>query len=57
MQRSNQLSVEIIINENTMAREQINVNKDCTCHTGLAKDHGGHLANQPRLKLIEKDKC
>jgi len=33
MQRSNQLSVEIEINENTMAKELINLNKDCHCVT------------------------
>ena len=24
------------------------------CHTGLAKDRGGHLINQPRLSLFDK---
>jgi len=24
------------------------------CHTGLVKDHGGHLVNQARLSLFEK---
>jgi len=33
MQRSNQLSVENRINENTMVRELINVDKDCHCVT------------------------
>jgi len=31
MLKRNQLSVEIRINESTMAEEAINVNKDCDC--------------------------
>jgi len=31
-------------NENIMAKELVNVNKDCHCHSvGLVKDHVGHL--------------
>jgi len=33
MQTNNQLSVEIRMNENAMARELINENKDCDCIT------------------------
>jgi len=33
MQRRNRSSVEIRINENTMAKELIYVNKDCHCVT------------------------
>jgi len=33
MQKSNHFSVESRINENTMANQQINVNKDCHCYT------------------------
>ena len=51
--RSNQqLSVEIIINENTMAKELINVNKDGILvlrHIGLVKGCGGRPVNQPHL--------
>jgi len=53
MQKSSQFSVEIIVNENTMAKELINVNKDLLCHTGLLKDHRGHPVNKPCLKHFE----
>jgi len=33
MQRSNQFSMEIRINENTSAKELINVSKNCHCVT------------------------
>jgi len=36
--QSKQLSVEIRINENVVAKQFINVNKDC--HIGLMKDRG-----------------
>ena len=33
MLKSSQLSVEVRMNKNTMAKELINVNKDCHCVT------------------------
>jgi len=33
MQKSYQLSLEIRINENTMGKALININKDCHCAT------------------------
>jgi len=35
--------VEITINENTMAEELTNANKNC--HTGLVTNCGGHAVN------------
>jgi len=52
--KNRQLSVEIKINGNTMVRELIKVNEDCHCVTGLVKDRGGHLVNQPCLSPFEK---
>jgi len=44
MQNSSQLSVKIIINENTKTKEFVSVNNDM-CHIGLMKYHGSHLVN------------
>jgi len=56
IQKSNQLSVEIRIIGNTMARNIIKVKKrSLLCHIGLVKDHGGHLVNQCRL--LNTDRC
>jgi len=57
MQKGNQLSVNISINENNgeithQCRQRLSL-----CHIGFVNDHGGHLVNQPIyyvLKIVEK---
>ena len=44
--KSNQLSVEIRINENTI--------KLLLCHMGLVKYHRSHLVKQLHIKIIHK---
>jgi len=56
MQKHNQLSVEIRINENILAKELINIYKQrlSLCHIGLVKEQGGHIFNQPCLLVFDK---
>jgi len=53
MQKSNKSSAEIKINENTMAKELISVNKDCyfAHRIGERPRRTSTLVNQLRLEL------
>jgi len=49
----NQPLANIRANENGTIVDQCK-QRGALCHTGLAKDHGGHLVNQPHLSFFDK---
>ena len=55
MEKSNQLSVEIRITENTMQEELVSVNKDCYCVTDVFStfDLGDRFRERPRETFRE----
>jgi len=55
MQKSNQLSVKIGINDNIMARDLITVNRDCCqCHTVTQRKHNVLTVNKIATNIETK---
>jgi len=55
MQKSNQLSVKIGINDNIMARDLITVNRDCCqCHTVTQRKHNVLTVNKIATNIENK---